>query len=217
MSRKGGKSDKLDRYYTPAWAARLLARLGVEAWFYGSTYTRSLSVLEPSSGTGSLVRAVRREAATGATGRAPICDVTVTTCEIDPDAPRPEGSNRHFSGDFLEWAAARRGMHRYDLCVANPPYTIARDFIDECNRCCDVVVMLLRFGFLASEKRTPFFQEHPPSEVWIYPNRPSFTGGADATDYAAIVWDNRLTVDARRSVGARLRWFPIVPLSERKT
>lgn len=52
------------------------------------------------------------------------------------------------------------------------------------------VIMLLRLGFLASEKRFNFMKENPPTDVLVLHKRPSFTGkGTDAQEYAWFVWD----------------------------
>jgi hypothetical protein len=48
--------------------------------------------------------------------------------------------------------------------------------------------MLLRLNFLGGAKRTAFLRARPP-DIYVLPNRPSFTGhGTDACEYAWFVW-----------------------------
>ncbi len=56
--------------------------------------------------------------------------------------------------------------------------------------------MLLRVGFLESEKRKPFWEDVGMADVYILPNRPSFDGlGTDSACYAWFVWDNEIIRD----------------------
>jgi hypothetical protein len=93
--------------------------------------------------------------------------------------------------DFLTWTTGGK----FDVCITNPPYMFAAEFIAASFRMSRITVMLLRLPFLASAQRAEFMQKNAP-DVYVMPNRPSFTGGGtDATDYAWLVWpqQNRST------------------------
>ena len=50
--------------------------------------------------------------------------------------------------------------------------------------------MLLRLGFLASQKRKTFWKKHPVTGLYILGDRPSFDGdGTGLGDYAWFVWE----------------------------
>ncbi len=77
--------------------------------------------------------------------------------------------------------------------VMNPPFQLAEAFIRRALK--EVapqqnVVALLRLGFLEGLARMPLHLEYP-SNIFILPRRPSFTGsGTDASAYAWFVWGN---------------------------
>jgi hypothetical protein len=86
----------------------------------------------------------------------------------------------HTSGDL--------GSRRFAVAITNPPFRLAQEFIDAALACADHVVMLLRLNYLASKGRWPFMSRHTP-DVYVLPNRPSFTGGkTDSIEYAWFVW-----------------------------
>ncbi len=178
-----------DRYYTPAWVVRqccdfVIPTVGLEVG----------SVLEPSAGTGSFVRALR--------ARYP--GACIHANDIDPY--RYPEATQGFRGDFLAFEPNARGP--YDMVVGNPPYTRAMPFIEHGLTLGTVVIFLLRQGFLASAGRNEFFRTRPPTYVFQLAHRPSFTGDkkTDAADYCFVVWDRR------RSAGTtKLHWLPTVP------
>ena len=98
----------------------------------------------------------------------------------------PEGANQAIMADFLDFKDGE-----YDLIITNPPYSAAEPIITHTLKTWPnaTVVMLLRLNFLGSQKRKPFWDKHPVSELHILSKRPSFTGGGtDATEYAWFVW-----------------------------
>ena len=175
-----GRSDVRrgdDFYATPQWCVhRLLEALPLHdgAW------------LEPCAGDGAIIRAVRTSGA----------DPTWTAYEIRPEA-EPElrrlpglGKLRCGSrGNFLVAVAERnRDERAFDVVLTNPPFSSAMEFIEACLPLASTVCMLLRLNFLASERRAAFMRATPP-DVYVLPNRPSFTGGGtDATEYCWAVW-----------------------------
>lgn len=137
--------------------------------------------LEPAAGDGAIIRAVRR------------LDVRWTMWELrEHEHPRLSKAAPGAAitiGDFID--AARRGAfedQRFAVAITNPPFRLAQDFIDACLTCSDTVVMLLRLNYLASKSRWNFMSANTP-DVYVLPNRPSFTGGGtDSIEYAWFVW-----------------------------
>jgi len=109
--------------------------------------------------------------------------------------------------DFLAWDP---GPRRFDVALTNPPFSLARPFVEHARGMADHVVMLLRLNFLASAGRAPWMRQDAP-DVYVLPNRPSFTGkGTDSIDYAWFHWGPQV-----RSQGA-LRVLRPLPASERR-
>lgn len=160
-----------DNYATPAWVVhRLLERLSLPPGLW----------LEPSAGLGSIIEAVAE--------RRP--EVTWNAVELReecaPALQAIERSGRIVAPPMLcDFRQAAQLLGAYEVIFTNPPFTLAREFLDLCLAKGRHVVFLLRLNFLGSEERAQLFRKTPP-DVYVLPNRPSFdgTGGTDATDYA---------------------------------
>ena len=104
--------------------------------------------------------------------------------------------------DFAQWHPS---VARIDWFVGNPPYNAAEEHVRHAlglaERGC---AFLLRLAFLESIKRRQFWEEYPPSEVYVLDKRPSFTedGKSDSAAYAWFVWHTD-----RPHQGARLDWL----------
>lgn len=165
--RSGGA---LDCYDTPAWAVnRFLESYSLP--IFGA-------YCEPACGSGSIIRAA-----------AEFDPRQWWACDI---APRMEGATtRDWIADRFDHPLAPH----VSLCMTNPPYGVAQEFIEASFQQCPNadIVMLMRLGFLASEKRAKFFAKRGVPDLYILPNRPSFTedGKTDASDYAWFVWPKR--------------------------
>ncbi|MCL6453571.1 MAG: hypothetical protein K6T78_08080 [Alicyclobacillus sp.] len=123
------------------------------------------TVLEPCAGEGEIVRSLQERGA------------LVTAFDIQAGT------------DFLAVDCADK---HWDWCITNPPYRYAQEFADKAMQVADAVVMLLRLGFLAGQKRRAWWQAHKPDVVYVLSRRPSFTGrGTDSTDYAWVLWRPR--------------------------
>ena len=86
--------------------------------------------------------------------------------------------------DFFDWD------DNVDLIFTNPPFSLAQEFIDHSVARARTTFMLLRINFLGSIKRHDWWVNQPPTSLYVFSKRPSFTGaGTDATDYAWFVWD----------------------------
>lgn len=98
------------------------------------------------------------------------------------------------------WGEIRQGVdylnteyNHVDMVVTNPPYSLAQEFVTKALGEADVVIMLLRIGFLESMKRWEWWQENPISSLLVLSQRPSFTddGKTDGSGYAWFVWDKK--------------------------
>jgi hypothetical protein len=185
---RGGRRSPADYYATPQWCVRRLLEvlsLPGGAW------------LEPAAGDGAIVRAVDRS------------DVHWDLWEIresERSALKNAAPGANIAtGDFLEAAAAAKlNRKRYMVAITNPPFRLAQEFIEASLACADNVVMLLRLNFLASKSRWEFMSSNTP-DVYVLPNRPSFTGrGTDSIEYAWFVWEKERRCEGRvRILGLR--------------
>lgn len=157
-----------DFYRTPDWCADIGARL--------ATPLGILSVIDPCAGDGALLDALAR--------RNPPVDRH--GIEIDPVRA---AASRSVVGDAL----AYRWCSDVDAVLMNPPFSLWQDFVTKAlaQKHVRLVVVLLRLGALAGQKRKPFWQGIAAEwgiTVNILSKRPSFTGGgSDSSDYAWIV------------------------------
>lgn len=177
---RGAKRAANDFYETPSWLADALF-----AEIRGDGF-RPKAVYEPGYGRGALSAGARR--AFGAELRVHGCDLAEPAPRIDDEYrwDLDEQPTTFMPGDFL--TAEPIGDHRdCGLIVMNPPFSLAREFIDRAleinTRAC--VAALLRLNMLGAEYRAAWWRSLPLSGVWVTPKRPSFTGkGTDATEYA---------------------------------
>jgi hypothetical protein len=173
---RGTKRKRHDAYGTPPWCVwRLLEAVDLPAGRW----------IEPCAGDGAIIRAVDSKRS----------DVRWSAVEIRENmVPRLEATGaivqcRDFLGiDFVDEA---------DVIISNPPYAMAEQVIRKSVELAPIVAMLLRINFLASIERRDWLAEFMP-DVFVLPNRPSFTGGpTDATEYAWMLWER----DAKRARG----------------
>ncbi len=178
-TRGNGVRDTRDFYETPGWSVRaILPRLPLGG-----------RILDPGCGNGAILRALQ---AAGVKG------MDVVGIELDPDLARVAREDASFAwrvdcDDFL--GATDRGS--FDLVIGNPPYGLAMEFVQQALSLAaprnGTVAMLLRLGWLASQRRAAFHQARP-CDVHVLPRRPSFGNnakgkpGTDSADYAWLVW-----------------------------
>lgn len=158
-----------DFYETPAWCVR---RFLEAVQLPGGTW------IEPSAGHGAVIKAVN----------AVRSDVKWAGFEIRLEALErlaPLITNHGSVGtDFLE----TRYIDTPDVIIGNPPYSQAMAFIMHALTVGTHVALLLRLNFIGSAKRSAFFRGCMP-DVYVLPNRPSFTGGGtDSIEYAWCHW-----------------------------
>lgn len=139
------------------------------------------SILEPSAGNGNIIQALRDRGFKN---------------HIDAIELREEErynllgkADRVGIFNFLTESVP----YRYDVIIGNPPYSLAREFVDKSLTLLNPggrLIFLLRTAFLESKKRFMWWQDRLPSGLYTLHNRPSFTGkGTDATSYSFFVWD----------------------------
>lgn len=141
---------------------------------------RPQSVIEPSAGGGAFVRAV------ASTWRS----ATIRAVDIRPECEEAAGAVVFDCCDWPEYAQ-KMGLAA-DLIVGNPPYADALGHAEAALRALrpgGVLAFLLRQSFLSSQRRLPFWREHPLYAFAPIVPRPSFTGGgSDTAEYALFVW-----------------------------
>ena len=131
------------------------------------TILPGMRILEPAAGDGRIVGELMQRGA------------EVDALDIDKGQ------------DFL----AVTTLPHYDAVITNPPYKHAQVFVEKSLQHADAVVMLLRLGFMGSKTRLPFWQENPPTAIYVLVPRPSFTnGGTDSSEYAWFCWDSSRVV-----------------------
>lgn len=166
---EGKDRHDLDFYETEGWVTRsILEAVDISG-----------SVLDAGCGTGAILREVLRMNAR---------KITVARgVDIDPERIAKANETIHCGcSDFLSWEAS---PDRWDVVIANPPYSHAQEFVDKARDLGKLVIFLLRLNFLGSQKRAAKFREYMP-DIYVLPKRPSFTGDGrtDATEYAWFVW-----------------------------
>lgn len=96
------------------------------------------------------------------------------------------------------WGEIREGVdylntpyNRVDCIITNPPYSLAQEFVEKAHEDADVVIMLLRLGFLESMRREEFWKKYPLDNLITLSKRPSFTedGKTDGAGYGFFIWD----------------------------
>lgn len=183
-----------DFYSTPAWCVHRLLESEIELpigrW------------LEPCAGNGAIIQAVNDleyQVEWWAN------DIQVDNYNAMKPLYHSMVIDTLYCTDFLHQYLIE--THQCDVVFTNPPYSQAEAFIKKSMEYAPHVVMLLRLNFLGSEKRADFLREHTP-DVYVLPNRPSFTGkGTDSTEYAWFHWHMNAT--------GKLRILNSTPKSER--
>lgn len=80
---------------------------------------------------------------------------------------------------------------KVDCIITNPPFSLAKEFLEKSLTEATVVVYLLRLNFLSSQKRKEFWLKNKPTSLAVLSKRPSFTrdGKTDSSDYGWFIFD----------------------------
>lgn len=182
---KERKGKHLDFYETPD---KVVAGLAASSNFFDGAQ----SLLEPSAGRGSIVRAVQSRFHHVKVGAVEIQDFAADLAKLGCD---------FIIADFLTLPVVQ-----YDRIVANPPFSQAEEFVVRCREFllpAGKMAFLLRLPFIASVKRYKLFSDFRPSEIHVLSQRPKFGGtNIDSCDYAWIVWNKE------SSHSTSLNWIP---------
>jgi len=65
-------------------------------------------------------------------------------------------------------------LPKVDLILTNPPFSLAKEFIEKAIGESGTVVMLQRVNFLGSKSRQPFWHKYPPTHLFVLSSRPKF-------------------------------------------
>lgn len=165
---RGSERRLDDAYMTPTWCVRRL----LDVWEPGPGM-----LIEPCAGTKNIVKAVGRSRTwwTNDIRELPGVDCVGDFLSIAPRMTTPA----YASGTGVA------------TVITNPPYSLAEEFLRHSRRLFPraELVFLLRMAFAASAKRLPLWQYLGTPDVYVLPNRPSFTGeGTDSADYAWFVF-----------------------------
>jgi hypothetical protein len=169
--RRGGPDDW---FRTPAWVVDRL----LEVW-----QPQPGTLLEPAAGDGALIAAVNARL-----GRR---DWLAVECRATAAvACRAAGADPVIT-DFLTWEPPADTADGVSAVITNPPFSSCEAFIRHADELCPDadLVWLVRLGFLASEGRLALWNDVGVPDVYVLPNRPSFTenGKTDSSDYAWLV------------------------------
>lgn len=193
---RGSRRSPADYYPTPAWCVhRLLEAVELPGGVW----------LEPCAGEGAILDAVQSVRQ----------DIDWHTIELREDCrkilhEKVGDPNNIRIENLLDIDAAAHP--RYPVLITNPPFRLAQEIVERSFALADTCILLLRLNFLASARRATLMRQYPP-DVYVLPNRPSFSGGGktDSVEYAWFVWHPR----ARRTHGT-LQVLRPTPSPERR-
>jgi len=178
------KRIDLDVYPTPGWVARALAEVAA------SHAPQARTLLDLGCGDGTLGQAVERI----------LGSMAVTGVDLRHEALASCPAHWRTVQADLRWLP---DLGRFDLAVANPPFSLMDQAIAACLGAASVAVVLGFASVLGGQRRyATLWSRRPPSEVIVSPVRPRYrgdTGGTDPRDTVLLVWSRR--------PGTTLRWM----------
>jgi hypothetical protein len=179
-TKRGGQRSEADNYPTPAWCVhRLLEEVSLPEGRW----------LEPGVGDGAIVGAVHEKMQ-----GAEFTGLDIRETDFIRTAQDELGS--FHVGDFLNPTGKALKLlngPKWDVCIGNPPFSLAPEFIDRAFKVANIVAFLLRVNYLGSDKRAEFMRSMCP-DLYILPNRPSFVPSergnltTDSIEYGWFVW-----------------------------
>lgn len=195
-TKRGSSRANNDFYPTPAWCVhRLLDRIG-----HSLPLHRDALWLEPCVGSGAIVHAVNEWCLTR--------NILEPLWQLIDIAPQTDLLGV-VTGNYLEASFTERAS----ASITNPPFSLAMEFADAMRQDAKVAIVLQRLNWLGSEKRSAFWRANMP-DVYILPNRPSFTKNwrgtpvTDSCEYAWFCWG--------LTEGGHLSMLDETPLEQRR-
>lgn len=173
------KRSPYDFYATP--------KAAVDAMLDQFDFSRINTMCEPFAGDGAIAKAFRERYP-----EARMWMNEIDTSHADTLTNMAGGVRNTFTWqDFLEISKVQ--LDGVELFISNPPFSTAQELLEHLfegrSWTTQGIIMLLRLGFLGSQKRYVFWQQYPPAKVLPLSKRPSFTGhGTDSQEYAWFCW-----------------------------
>lgn len=174
-----GRSRVASAWFTPEWAADVLAEMAP-----GPLPDVELRILEPSVGSGALLKSYRRHH--GDRGHLwTVVDIDAGHCRAMLDRRFSFPLEVHHA-DYLELPAPN---YPYDLTIMNPPYEHGDDsaFVAKAMDESHEVVALVRLAMLESQRSYERVWSRVESKEWrlrelrVFTERPSFLLGGEAS------------------------------------
>lgn len=180
--RLDGEADEIgrpedDHYQTPMWLVDAILDVAT-TW----SFCRP-SVLDAGAGDGRLGLACQSRWSPA--GR-------LTLVELTPGRLPPASAPiEPIETNFLTWSAATD--RRFDVVISDPPFRLWDEFTRAILPLVAPGGTALVLGFvnvLGGQGRAAWWRAHPPSRIWLSPQRPSFTpdGETDRRDAAWFEW-----------------------------
>lgn len=189
---KETREKSLDYYRTPKWCVEAIREHVPHRLADG--LQQPPEIFDPCAGDGAILEGFCNECDGGPL----VAEHPLAGIELQPELvakTKPISYDR--GGSFPVSVAVRDALSEEPWgakghVVMNPPFNMAEAFIRRAIR--EVaphkgsVFALLRLGFLEGQARAALHLEYP-SDVFVLPRRPSFTGGGtDASAYAWFQW-----------------------------
>lgn len=185
------KRRDYDTYLTPDWCIqRLIENFEFECILSNYNINR---IMDPCAADGNLLKVIKDFYRGGR--RDWQFPIEYEALEIRDTSKNLEAVTKSFAiADFLETPISYEDER---MIITNPPYSLAREFIEKSMSISSVSVFLLRMSFLGSIDRSSWLRKLNP-DLFILPNRPSFTGeGSDNSEYAWYIFYSDKDIDRR--------------------
>lgn len=196
------KRRSLDDYPTPLPLAKACVGVALDWLTAYKTVTR-INVLDVGAGTGVWGKALAEDSRCANFFRPDFATgLRLEGVEINKRY-RPAGVYTHWhKSNFLKWDLDGESERvSYDLIMGNPPFKLAREFVDHALPLLkgqgSILALLLRIGFYGSQERFKWWTAARLRHVAMLVPRPGFVtvikpdgrrGSNDASEYGLFIW-----------------------------